>query len=54
MPDAAMTAALWLASTAGHRPRGAVGIVLVLVFTAVVIWYFRRRRGSDQDRDQRR
>lgn len=54
MADAAITAALWLASTTGHRPRGAVGIALLLVFTAFVVWYFWRRRKNDQDRDPRR
>jgi hypothetical protein len=54
MPPAAITAALVLAATTGHRPRGFSGIVLLLIVTAAVAYYFWRRRKATEERDERR
>jgi hypothetical protein len=54
MPQAAITAALVLAATTGHRPHGFIGVVLVLIVTAGVAYYFWWRRKTQRERDERR
>jgi hypothetical protein len=54
MPHTAITAALVLAATTGHRPHGFVGVVLLLIVTAGVAYYFWRRRKATRERDERR
>jgi len=54
MPHAAITAALALAATAGHRPHGFIGTALAVIVTAGVVYYFWWRRKSTRERDERR
>jgi hypothetical protein len=54
MLHAAITAALVLAATTGHRPHGFIGVVLVLIVTAGVAYYFWWRRKTQRERDERR
>jgi hypothetical protein len=54
MPHAAITAGLVLAATTGHRPHGLIGVVLVLIVTAGVGYYFWWRRKTQRERDERR
>src|SRR5579863_5315046 len=55
MAHAAPLAALGLAAATGHRPRGTLGALILVVVTGVVVYYFwRRRKASERDRDERR
>lgn len=54
MPHAAITAALVLAATTGHRRHGFIGLVLLLIVIAGVAYYFWRRRKVRQERDKQR
>ena len=54
MLHAAITAALVLVATTGHRPHGFIGVVLVLIVTAGVAYYFWWRRKTQRERDERR
>jgi hypothetical protein len=54
MPHTAITAALVLAATTGHRPHGFIGVALVLIVTAGVVYYFWWRRKATRERDERR
>jgi hypothetical protein len=54
MPHAAITAALVLTARTGHRPHSFIGVLLVLIVTAGVAYYFRWRRNTQRERDERR
>jgi hypothetical protein len=54
MSHAAIMAARVLAATAGHRPHGFIGLVLALIVTAGVAYYFWRRRKTTREHDERR
>lgn len=54
MLHAATTAALVLAAITGHRPHGFVGVLVFLIVTAGVGYYFWWRRKTERERDERR
>jgi len=54
MPHPAITAALVLAATTGHRPHGFIGVLIFLIVTAGVVYYFWWRRKAGREPDERR
>jgi hypothetical protein len=53
MAYASKTATLVLVATTGHRPHGFIGVLLVLIVTAGVAYYFWWRRKTQRERDAR-